>query len=165
MRFHLHTILLDTNVWLDYFLPSRTGHHAAQSLVGQALANNTALMYPIHALPDIFYFITIDIKNALRAVYRNRDEQIARTARTTAWECVNTLRDIAVAVGADQGDAWLACSAESIHDDVEDNLVLAAARRSKADILVTNDKKLLSRAPLLRVVASSVENVLPAFAR
>ncbi len=35
-----------------------------------------------------------------------------------------------------------------LHDDYEDNLVVAAAQRSRADCLVTNDEKLLRHSPV-----------------
>ena len=35
-----------------------------------------------------------------------------------------------------------------LHDDYEDNLVVAAAQRSRADCLVTNNEKLLRHSPV-----------------
>lgn len=50
---------------------------------------------------------------------------------------------------------WLASKQRSIHHDYEDNLVVAAALRSKVDILVTNDEKLRRHSA---VAALSVED-------
>lgn len=153
-------MVVDTNVWLDAFLPTREGHAVATALIARAQALDISLLYPVHVLPDVFYFMFVGTKHELKQVYQDRDELIAAAARTTAWECVNTMREIATAVGADQGDVWLACKAEHLHNDVEDNLVLVATRCSKADCLVTSDKELLTHAPLACVAAVSPDDML-----
>ena len=153
-------LLLDTNVWLDAFLPSRTGHGIASELITQAQANDVSILFPVHALPDVFYLVFIQVKDEIRQMMGVADERVAAAARTTAWECVNAMREVATAVGADQTDVWLACKSEYVHNDVEDNLVLAAARRSKADCLVTSDKALFEHAPLACVAALSVDGAL-----
>ena len=155
-------IVLDTNVWLDFFLPFRKGNPIARALVSRAQSHDIDLLYPVHILSDVFYLVNVETKRKSRQLYQDRDEVIAAAARTTAWECVNTMREIATAVGADQGDVWLACKAEYLHNDVEDNLVLAAVRGSKADCLVTSDKELLAHAPLACVAAVSPEDILSA---
>ena len=54
-------------------------------------------------------------------------------------------------------NVWFARKYQRIHEDFEDCLVLAAAQRAKADLLVTNDEALLRHAP---VVALSVNDFL-----
>lgn len=153
-------LVLDTNVWLDAFLPARAGHATASSLIARAQACDVSLLYPVHTLPDVFYFVFAHTKHEIRQALEGRDEYVAAAARTTAWESVNTMREIATAVGAGQSDVWLACKAEYLHNDVEDNLVLAAVRRAKADCLVTSDKGLLEHASLACVAAMSPEDAL-----
>ena len=65
--------------------------------------------------------------------------------------------EIATAVGADSSDVWLARKYQRVHEDFEDCLVLAAARRAKVDFLVTSDDALLQHAP---VAALSVDDFL-----
>lgn len=151
-------ILLDTNVWLDAFLPERAERSAARELIALALKLNVDLLYPVHILPDVFYLAFIDIKRLLRG--QGSDELVAQAARTTAWEYVNSMRETATAVGADNSDVWLASKWEYLHGDIEDNLVLAASKRAQADYTVTSDKRLLSHAPLAGVVAVSPEDML-----
>lgn len=151
-------LLLDTNVWLDAFLPERVPKSAAQKLIALALRRNVELLYPVHIVPDVFYLAFIDIKRLLRG--QGPDELIAQAARTTAWEYVNGMREVASAVGADNSDVWLASKLEALHGDIEDNLVLAAAKRARADYLVTSDRRLLSHAPLAGVVALPPEDML-----
>lgn len=73
-------------------------------------------------------------------------EEDAAAVAEIAWGMVNHLREEAVAVGADQADMWLACKYRSVHEDFEDNLVIAAAQRSGAAYLVTNDERLVKHA-------------------
>ena len=151
-------VLLDTNVWLDAFLPRRVAGEASKELIATAMRHNVDLLYPVHIVPDVFYLSYIDIKRFLQG--QGQDELLAQAARTTAWEFVNTMHEIATAVGADGSDVWIASKWEQIHQDVEDNMVLAAAKRAKADYLVTSDKKLLSHAPLAGVAAVSPGDML-----
>ena len=152
------SILLDTNVWLDAFLPERIPTSSARELIRTAQSLDLQILYPVHIVPDVFYLAFIDVKRLLGG--QASDEVVASAARTTAWEYVNTMREIAVAVGADQADVWMACKQEYLHDDVEDNLVLAAVSRSGADYLVTSDKKLIDHASLASVAAVTPEEML-----
>ena len=151
-------VLLDTNVWLDAFLPRRVSGSVARELIAFALRHHVALLYPVHIVPDVFYLSFIAIKRFLQG--QGTDELVARAARTTAWEYVNTMREIATAVGADGSDVWLASKWEHLHPDVEDNMVLAAAKRAEADYVVTGDKKLLAHASLAGVAAVSPQDML-----
>lgn len=150
-------ILLDTNVWLDAFLPERAARSIAQELITLALRRHIDLLYPVHIIPDVFYLAFIDIKRLLRG--QGSDELVVQAARTTAWEYVNSMREIATAVAADNSDVWLASKWESLHGDIEDNLVLAAAKRAQADYVVTSDRQLLSHAALAGVAAVSPEDM------
>ena len=116
------------------------------------------LLYPVHIIPDVFYLAFIDVKRLLCG--QGSDELVAKAARSTAWEYVNGMQEIATAVGADNSDVWLASKWESLHGDIEDNLVLAAAKRAQADYVVTSDRKLLSHAALAGVAAVSPEDML-----
>lgn len=115
------------------------------------------LLYPVHIIPDVFYLAFIDAKRLLRG--QGSDELVAKAARSTAWEYVNGMQEIATAVGADNSDVWLASKWESLHGDIEDNLVLAAAKRAQADYVVTSDRQLLSHAALAGVAAVSPEDM------
>ena len=115
------------------------------------------LLYPVHIIPDVFYLAFIDVKRLLRG--QGSDELVAKAARSTAWEYVNSMREIATAVAADNSDVWLASKWESLHGDIEDNLVLAAAKRAQADYVVTSDRQLLSHAALAGVAAVSPEDM------
>lgn len=155
-------IVLDTNVWLDAFLPERACRSIVPQLINRALQLDVTLLYPVHIVPDVFYLSFIDVKRLLRG--QASDELVAQAARTTAWEYVNAMRQMATAVGADGSDVWLASEWERLHDDMEDNLVLAAARRARADYVVTSDQRLLSHAARAGVAAISPDDMLAVLA-
>ena len=62
---------------------------------------------------------------------------------------------LATSVPCDLSDIWMASRQRELHSDYEDDLIIAAAIRAQADLLVTNDVKLSSHAP---VAAMNVEN-------
>ena len=64
------------------------------------------------------------------------------------------MRDIACAVAADESDIWMACRQRALTDDLEDNLVIAAAQRARARFLATNDATLLRHAPVTALSAA-----------
>jgi predicted nucleic acid-binding protein len=59
---------------------------------------------------------------------------------------VDNMQEIATPVGMDLSDVWLASKWRQVDADLEDNLVRAAAKRAKSDLLVTWDKGMLSKA-------------------
>jgi hypothetical protein len=58
------------------------------------------------------------------------------------------LMQLAEFIGADYSDAWVAAKYRKLHRDYEDNLVVAATLRAKADYLVTSDERLLKHVPV-----------------
>lgn len=142
------TLLIDTNVWLDYYLPDRAGSDKATSLMSFALARDCPLLYPTAIVKDVFYLTANTFKWDARAQKGALSADDAATATEIAWGCVSNMRENATAVGADESDVWLACKLRGIHDDLEDNLVIAAAQRAKATYLVTNDETLIKHAPV-----------------
>ena len=142
------TLLIDTNVWLDCFLPSRPGHTEAMSLVLFAYEHGYPLLYPAAIAKDVFYLIASACKRDLRNKNGTLTQEDSTVATETAWECVNVIRERATAVGADEADIWIACKLRGVHADLEDNLVIAAAQRADATYLITNDESLIKHAPV-----------------
>ena len=58
------------------------------------------------------------------------------------------MSEVGFAVGCDESDLWLARKHRTIHHDFEDGLMVAAAKRSEADFIVTRDKQFLSHCPV-----------------
>ena len=54
----------------------------------------------------------------------------------------------------------MASKQRNLHSDYEDDLIIAAAMRIKTDLLVTNDAKLCSHAPVAAMSVEDAKNYL-----
>ena len=148
------SLLVDTNVWFDYYLPSRPGHTEALSLIMFAYEHGYPLLYPAAIVKDVFYLAANAFKRDMRNEKGALTERDAATASAGAWGCVQNLREQATAVGADESDLWMACKLRSIHNDLEDNLIVAAAERANATYLITNDETLIKHSSVAALTPS-----------
>ena len=153
-------LLVDTNVWLDWFIPGRARSQVAEEFVIRAIRRGDTLLYPVRILGDIFYMVDRNCRHYLHEALGQVDDVAARAARTTAWSCVRNMREVATAVGADEADVWLACEYQTLHDDLEDDFVLAAAERVRADYLVTNDRALIQHSTVAALTCEDMLKVL-----
>lgn len=152
------SLVIDTNVWLDYYLGFRAGHRNAVELLDVANALDVTLLCSVTATKDLFYLIAADFKREYRRCHDGAlSPDGAAAATEVAWACLRNLEEIATAVGCDQSDVWMARAQRCLHEDYEDNLVIAAAQRSGADLLVTNDESLVRHSP---VAALTCEDAL-----
>ena len=142
-------VMLDANVMIDAYCCWHSEGFAAKNFLGSCDPDNVELYYPVHVLKDVLYVLTQEFKREARRVEGNLGESSALAARETAIACMRNMMELATAVGADGSDLWLADKYLPIHHDFEDNLVLAACRRIKADYLVTNDLTLIQNANVL----------------
>lgn len=141
--------LLDTNVWIDFFDGWRKGHADARRLYNACLAKSVKLLYAVSSSKDLYYALAASLKHAARQANAGQlTHEQAEAANEFAWSCLNALDENATAVGCDQFDVIRARKGRRLHNDYEDNLVVAAAQRAKADLLVTNDQLLLKHSPV-----------------
>ncbi len=152
------TLLLDSNVWVDYYCPMRPRHRAAFELIDKAESLSVDLMYAALSRKDVFYLLAMRYKREAReanvGILAPAD---AHAAAEVAWDCIKHMSECAFAVGCDASDIWIADKQKPLHADYEDNLIIAAALRSKADVLVTGDDVLRRHAP---VCTMSVEDAM-----
>lgn len=153
-------LLLDTCVWLDNYLGSRPGSAWARKLIVGALERDVLLLYAVTAVKDLHYIIVQTLKRERRAAGEDVTTQTSLADNQTAWACVENMRDIATAVGMDASDVWVAQKYRSIHCDIEDNLVIAAAQRANADVLVTTDLDLIRHAPVVAMTPKDTLGLL-----
>ena len=99
-----HALLLDTNVWLDNYLPFRTGHEDATRLLTYAQQAEVHLLYAMGSLQDLAYVLQASAKEQFRRIGRQVDQEAAAVARAFSLDCLANLRTIATAVGADESD-------------------------------------------------------------
>ena len=136
--------LVDTNVWLDNYLGQRPHAKESRQFIDTARQCGVQLAYAIHALHDFFYIVQIELKRSSPTEGPATQSEVL-AAREAAWACVESLRGMATAIGADESDAWRACKYRALNNDLEDNFVLAAAERVPVDFLVTNDFDLIQK--------------------
>lgn len=152
------SILIDTNVWIDFYLGGRPGHAAARELLLKASAAGVQLLHAVSSTNDVFFLVAADFKRAARRQGGGTlTESAAAAAEATAWACLENMTAISTTVGCDQSDVWLARKYRRLHADYEDDLIIAAAMRAKASLLVTNDEQLIRHSP---VATLSVESAL-----
>lgn len=151
------SLLLDTNIWLDNCFDARSKHQQAKRLMLLANEKDCQLLYAPHSSKDVFRLVEAGVKNTLRKRAGSLSEADAYTARQFAWGYLDFMTQVATAVGCDASDVWLAQKQRALHSEYEDDLLIAAAMRSKADLLVTNDEKLLRHCP---VSALSVDDAI-----
>ncbi len=139
------TIFVDTNVWLDYFIPHRLRREDAVLLLETARALDVPLAYASQSILDVYYRVQDECKRWWRQSSK-LTEDVARAIKAQAWDFVNVMQAYGTAVPVDASDVYEACRLRELHNDLEDNLILAACQRAKASFLVTNDKTLLAHA-------------------
>lgn len=138
-------LLLDTNIWIDNYLENRKGCVAARELISYAGEKGFTLAYAATTSKDVFFLIKSELKRGIRASKGSISESEALTCSSLAWACLVNLTEIAVSSPIGEAQIWLAQHYRDLHDDYEDDLVLAAVETSKADYFVTNDKRLVGK--------------------
>ena len=156
------TILLDTNIWLDYFLGWRDMSPVALRVVGRALELGCTLAYAVTSAKDVYYLVASEHKRLERLEAGMLSEEAISAASASAWGCVNAMQEMACAVPLDHTDVWVASKQRVLHGDFEDDLVIAAALRAKVDYLVTNDERLLRHCPVAALDARDMLALLEA---
>ena len=140
-------LLVDTNVWLDYFLARNKRHQAVNLLVARAAeSEHVALYVSALGLKDLAYLMESYLKASVRNEQRSVTPEVAAAARETAWACLRNVLEKALVAPTGQAEVLQAFAYRTVHDDFEDDLVLATAQRIGANYLVTHDKALASHA-------------------
>lgn len=142
------SLVLDTNCWIDYYVPYRRHSKESRALIQYAFLRDIKLAYPACIAKDVFYLIAADSKRFIRESKGSLTESDAALVNESAWSAVNHMRENAFAVSIGQTDVWYAAKMRNIHSDFEDNLVLAATERANATYLITNDEQLIKHAPV-----------------
>ena len=142
-------ILVDTCVWVDNYCTGRPCGETAKRFLAEAYGQGALLLYAVHTAKDVLFVLESEFKRAARQNAGTLSERMAQAAHEAALGCMFNMCGLATAAGADGSDVWLAEKYLRIHRDFEDNLVLAACKRAKADFLVTNDRALIEHADLV----------------
>lgn len=136
-------LLVDTNVWLDNFDETRGTSQLSRNFLDLACERGAELLYSVTSIKDLYYLVARRLKVEARQEHGSLSEQDARAAEAYARGCVDNVAEAATGVAADATDLWLARKYQVVHGDLEDCLIMAAAKRANADYVVTNDAKFL----------------------
>ena len=140
-------LVVDTNVWLDMEMPG-DNYEQVREFVLTARAADARLGIAAHSLKDVYTLMQRRLKLENERDHKLPVDKAGPSARVVAWAVVEKILETAEVVGSDYMDACIATKQRSIHDDYEDDLVIAAAMRMKADFLVTSDAALLRHCPV-----------------
>ena len=153
-------LMLDTCIWVNSQLGTNSGHVAARDLIIAARKQGARLGIAPHSLSNVFYIIYRYLRRLDASATRASSEQFAAAAKEAAWGVINNIMDYAEVVGADGSDARIAALHKEVHDDFEDDLVIAAARRMRADLLVTDDLAFVRHSPLPTMTAEDAVRLI-----
>ena len=142
-------LMLDTNVWLDYFLARTPGHRAASELLELAEDSERIALYTSSlSIKDLAYLLERDMKAGAREAGVAVTERVSAAARETAWGCVRLVLEQSLIVPVGHPEVLQAFTLKSVHDDLEDDLLLGSAYRADVDCVVTYDAALARRSPV-----------------
>ncbi len=140
MRETQRRLLLDTNIWIAFFLDMGALTDEITELVNSCMRNSIELLYAPTTLKDVFYIVPRQLKR----IEEEKGEQTSPAARrATAWACAQGMREIATPAPLTGAECDLAHMLRSLNADLEDNLVVACAETCHADYIVTLDKQLI----------------------
>ena len=144
------SLLVDSCVWVDSYLGDHPRHDESLAFLSKARECGATLLYGASKLETMFYILSAEMKRIVKADKGDVSEADAHAARAFAWGCIENIRELGTAVGVDTADLWLASKYRSIGGDFEDNVLLAAAKRSNAGFIVTWDR-VLCTTPVAKV--------------
>lgn len=148
----IKSVLVDTNVWLDYFMGEGPELESICALVAAAHEGALALLFAPTTAKDLFYLIP-------RRLRRMGAEE-GVSYRPAAWACLSKLMEIAAAAPLSFPECELARMLGKTFPDFEDNLIHAAAETAKADYVVTQDRAFLASAPEVCITPSRAIELL-----
>lgn len=139
------SFLLDSNVWLDFFLARNARTQTIKTLLLECKKRDIQLVTSLTSLKDVFYLIGAELKRAQRKQYGKLSASMAAAAMDTAWACVSFIRKESFVLPQTESDVLEAFVLRPSHPDLEDNLLIAAATRAQIDYVITSDNQLLKR--------------------
>ncbi len=155
-----NSIVVDKNIWLDFYLRERPQHEDAVRFIRTAERFEANLGTPADAVNEVFYIVGKCLKQKIRENGGVVDESTARSINDFAWQCVEHMTDLAVSIPMDDRTAWLTRHYREITSDYEDGSVLAACELCKARYLVTHDKKLAAQANIATKTAVEMADLI-----
>lgn len=137
-------LLIDTNVWMDYFSgrSDRTANVVHLIEIADA-SERIALFASSLSVKDVSYLVSAAIKQECRRKTGSLSANAISAADETAWACVRQMRELALIAPVGADEVFDSFVFKYHHNDFEDDLMLGVANRIDADYVVTEDKNLI----------------------
>ena len=88
------SIVVDTDVWLDYYLGFREGNRDACELLAAANRAGVNLLCAVTTIKDLFYLTAADFKRDRRSRHGGQlNEEGVAASHATAWACLKNLKN------------------------------------------------------------------------
>ena len=136
------SLIIDTNVWIDYFMRSEVDAGASERLLEAAILSETTLLVCPTTLKDVFYILPRRFRQQ-----DMREGKAGPSYEPVAWACVERILELATPTPLGLFECTMARSLRDKFGDLEDNLVLASGESAQADYIITRDAPLLQRFP------------------
>lgn len=144
-------IMVDTNVWVDLYVPGRPMREGSLAFFEEARRSRAELIFTLEIARAVFRIVMYEAKRWVRQGTGELSEEYAHAIANHAWDFVEDMQEYGTPVGSSTPDLWMASKLRDGHPEIEDNLIIAACMRLGTDYLVTNDAKLLRHAPVAAV--------------
>ena len=132
--------LLDTNIWLYYFLGEDAYKHEIMDLIASGQDDGVDILSTPTTANALFYVLPRALR---RAGAIGPDE----TMCSIAWGCLERMFELATPAPQSAAECHIARTLRSTIPDFEDAMIIAAAETAGADYIVTLDKELLRDMP------------------
>lgn len=156
----MRKVMLDTNVVVDYLMGREPGCSDCAKLIAMHAICKCAVYIAALTLKDAYYLVSMQLKRMERKASGCLSEEMARAANDVAWSCVRQLVESTIVLPTGRAESLHALVFRSVHDDFEDDLVVATARSAGVDYLVSNDQRLVKHAPIACLTSSDAVALL-----
>lgn len=153
-------IMVDTNVWVDLYVPHRPNREASIAFLEAAEQAEAELVFTPEIARAVFRIVSYEVKRWVRQDTGGLSEAYAHAIADHVWDFVQDMQEHGTPVGSATPDLWMASKLRDEHAEIEDNLIIAACMRLKTDYLVTNDAKLIRHSPVATVDPSMMTRLL-----
>ena len=144
----MYRILLDTNVLIDYYLGAKPICDDVTRIIDLSADGKNALYISPLILKDAYYVISASLKRMERMQKGKVSPSAAQAAAEVGWACARHALDTFLIAPDSRSSCLDAFTLRPLHNDLEDNLVVACARELGADFLVSSDAQLKAHAPI-----------------
>lgn len=149
---------------MDLYFPDRPGHKSANQLI-DLMIDDAELYYAASTMTDVFFLSKTTQKKLLKDDGIELTDTMSAAANEIAWGCIKNMYEIASPIPTSIPVLFLSTKMKDIHNDFEDDVLLASAQTADIDYLITNDKTLLIKSTVqalscedfLKMAASEIE--------